>query len=107
MVLNGAALRAFVPIMVVVSLPHIDFFLFHYEPPSLWVFQQAGFIMWDYKRPKSACQDADFCLQRCHINISSPLVETFVCPASIFRLHCVVFVCTDLAGSFRAVNMSR
>jgi hypothetical protein len=41
--LNGAVLRAFVPIMVVVvSLPHTNFFLFHYEPPSLWVFQQAA-----------------------------------------------------------------
>jgi hypothetical protein len=28
MLLNGATLRAFVPIMVVVSLPHIIFFLF-------------------------------------------------------------------------------
>jgi hypothetical protein len=43
--LNGAVLRAFVPIMVVVSLPHITFFIFHYEPPSLWVFQQAGKVM--------------------------------------------------------------
>src|SRR5260370_2235768 len=44
MLLNEATLRAFVPIMVVVSLPHISFFIFHYEPPSLWVFQQAELL---------------------------------------------------------------
>jgi len=30
----------------------------------------------------------------CHFQLSSALVVTFVCPAFIFRLHCVEFVCT-------------